>query len=189
MRESKQDDQQIASGLKRLHFLLLIAAALLTATVLCVFSRRDSSGPPSNEHTDEVFRDRLLARVEQIASRGEGEIAVGLEDFFIGNTDLGSIGANLGHTQPPIQEFHRVLMQVRGRQDVQDVLVRISDHEGLEWPFTDAVWVLTSASASEVREWVKPLLPDEVVSGWVYDRPIDAPDLREGVSPVWVWWD
>jgi hypothetical protein len=132
--------------------------------------------------------------VQKIATQMEAspsaEIAVTLDDFFLGNEDQGSIGANLGDEQPPIAEFYRILRGIRARPDVQDVLVRIYGQEdGESWPYTDAVYILTSASLSEVEGWVSSLKPDEVNPDWMYGLPPAAPALTEGMSAFTVWWD
>lgn len=136
-------------------------------------------------------RDILIAKIEkQRVLSPEREIAVSLEDFFTGNDDLGSIGCNLGSEQPPISEFYRVLKGIRSQPEVQDVLVRISDFDDpSSWPFTDTVYIIASAPARQVEEWVAPLKPDEVHPEWMYGKPPAAPSARPGMTTYSVWWD
>jgi len=116
---------------------------------------------------------------------------VSLEDFFVGNEDFGSIGCNLTKHPGP-QGFYRVLKAVRQRPDVLDVLVEIHEvEEGDEsmWPFSDRVYILTSAQEKTVEEWVAELQPDTVEEGWAAGRPKAAP-MVELPCRVWaVWWD
>ena len=136
-------------------------------------------------------REKLIAKIEtQSSPDGVQEIVVSLEDFFTGNSDLGSIGCNLGPKQPPIAEFYRVLRDIRSKPNVQDVLVRIYDYKDpSSWPYTDTVYIISSASPDEVKQWVEPLLPDEVYGEWMYGKPSAAPDVKSGMVPYSVWWD
>lgn len=127
---------------------------------------------------------------EQAKSFPGQEIVVPLEPFFEGNDDLSSIGCNLGEEQPAIKEFYKTLMDVRRRSNVHDVLVRIYDYEDPEsWPFSDTVYIITSATEEDVASWVTSLLPDEVSEGWLNDEPALAPAVPEGMSVFSVWWD
>ena len=136
--------------------------------------------------------ERLMALIaEQQAIHGESEeIAVSLEDFFTGNDDLGSIGCNLGDEQPPIGRFYESLLEIRNRPNVQDVLVRIYAQEDPDsWPYTDTVYIISSATAEEIESWVSDLLPDEIAPEWIYGKPPAAPDLHAGMTACSVWWD
>lgn len=136
-------------------------------------------------------RENLIATIEaQRASVSEGEVVVSLDDFFTGNDDLGSIGCNLGDEQPAISEFYRVLKVVRSKSEVQDVLVRIYQYDDpLSWPYTDTVYIITSAPAKKVEEWVAPLKPDEIYPQWMYGKPAAAPEPESGMTAYSVWWD
>ncbi|MEX1233185.1 MAG: hypothetical protein WEB58_23240 [Planctomycetaceae bacterium] len=136
-------------------------------------------------------RKRLIAKIDAQSSPGKlREIVVSLEDFFVGNNDPGSIGVNLGQDQPPIVEFHRVLSEIRAKPNVQDVLVRIYDYDDpTSWPYTDTVYIISSAPLATVQEWVNPLLPDEVHAEWMYGKPPAAPEIQSGMTPYSVWWD
>ncbi|MCL2309057.1 MAG: hypothetical protein FWC42_02105 [Proteobacteria bacterium] len=136
--------------------------------------------------------EKLTARIaEQHAAHGEdAEIVVSLEDFFTGNDDPGSIGCNLGEEQPSINRFYETFLEIRNRPNVQDMLVRIySQDDPDEWPFTDTVYILSSATTAEIESWVSPLLPDEVIPEWMYGKPPEAPELQAGMTPYSVWWD
>ncbi len=136
-------------------------------------------------------REMLIAKIEGQSPPGESrEIVVSLEDFFTGNSNRGSIGCNLGDKQPAISEFYRVLREIRSRPNVQDVLVRIYDYDDpTSWPYTDTVYIISSATPKEIEKWVSPLLPDEVHANWMYGKPPAAPAPNAGMIPYSVWWD
>lgn len=90
---------------------------------------------------------------------------------------------------PGPQGFYRTLKAVREREDVQDVLVEINELEGLDWPFSAVVYVLTTASRQDVEGWVKDLFPTEAANGYFGGKPSYAPDLLPGYQVYSLWWD
>jgi hypothetical protein len=139
-------------------------------------------------------RQTLIEKLRQVGlpSPGRPLPVVSLEDFFVGNEDYGSIGCNLSEHPGP-RFFFEKLMEVRARPGVQDVLVEINEVEESDesmWPFSDRVYVLTSAAKEEVEGWVAALMPDEVEEGFGYGAPpASAPGLGKGVKVYGVWWD
>jgi len=114
---------------------------------------------------------------------------VSLEDFFEGNEDLGSIGCNL-IDHPGIDKFYKVLKEIRGQNNVQDVLIEINQiDEYLDWPFSEVVYILTSADKNDVAKWMRPLQPDEISEGWWYGKASYAPEPKEGFKVYYAWWD
>ena len=104
---------------------------------------------------------------------------VSLEDFFTGNTDPYSIACNLD-PHPGLDFIYSKLKEIRSRNDVQDVLVEISEidveviksGEKNKWPcFSEIVYVITSAPAEEVAKWNKNLRADGPVKGWSQPIP------------------
>src|SRR6185503_12613412 len=91
-----------------------------------------------------------------------------LAEFFDGNEILGSIGCNLMPTPTPA-EFHAVLATIASRVEVGDVRVQVTMFDNPdEWPFSDTVWVMTSANATTIRSWfTEAMAPDEIQEGWV----------------------
>ena len=113
---------------------------------------------------------------------------VTLEEFFVGNEDPGSIGCNLV-PHPGVAEFFRVLRGIRERADVEDVLVGVSEDMGDDtWPFSDCVYVITSAAASDVESWVETLGPEPVVADDP-EPPANLSTSRPGYRVITVWWD
>ncbi|GAA1617447.1 hypothetical protein [Actinoplanes couchii] len=119
------------------------------------------------------------------------EPVVSLELFFEGNNDLGSIGCNL-IDHPGIPEFYAVLRALRAHPDVVDVRVGISEVMGDdEWPFSNHVYIVTSASATEVLRRTARLQPEpEMGSDWWNGTPpaIDIP-VPSGHQLMTLWWD
>jgi hypothetical protein len=74
---------------------------------------------------------------------------------------------------------------------VQDVLVEVYQiEEDTElWPFSDRVYVLTSAAEEEVERWAAPLCPDVIEPGYAFGAPPTAPRLRPGMQVYSIWWD
>ena len=155
----------------------------------------------TDPRADERDKDkwRLLYAKLSSAYKKEGEYPlITLEDFFEGNRDQGSIGCNLW-PHPGIDSFFRILRDIRGWEDVQDVLVGISDlneqttpektAELAEWPFSDVVYLATRASIASIESLLSELEPDDVFSpeGTPYQR--NFPALKEGYRLLAAWWD
>src|SRR3954470_9972763 len=88
-----------------------------------------------------------------------------IEEFFHGNNVLGSIGCNIVPTPPPAA-FREVLMRIAARPDVADVRVQITMFDAPEWPFSDTVWIITSAEPQEVMKWFDDAIrPDKCNKG------------------------
>jgi hypothetical protein len=112
-----------------------------------------------------------------------------LGEFFEGNHVVGSIGCNL--TPPPDpSEFYEVLRRIAARPEVADVRVQITMFDVPEWPFSDTVWIITSAEVDEVAGWFDPALrPDECWTGWKAGGPLEPCEVPPGMKPVGCWWD
>ena len=138
-------------------------------------------------------RQRLIDRVKaySLPLPGGPWPLVTLEEFFSGNDDFGSIGCNLSPLPGP-QFFCEKLKEIRGRSNVQDVLVEIMEvvEEDLSaWPFSDRVYIFAHASHDEVSRWASKLQPDAIGEGFTNGKPGQAPDLEPGVRTYWLWWD
>lgn len=116
---------------------------------------------------------------------------VSLEDFFDGNSDEGSIGCNLLE-HPGIETFYNILLKIRERENVQDVLIEIMEIEDDEdyWAFSERLYILTSADSEAVESWVNVLKPSDLDDeGYVFGTPPLAPELKNGYKVYSVWWD
>ncbi len=74
---------------------------------------------------DELKRTALIGEITRQPAAAEDPLpVVGVELFFDGNDDIGSIGCNLLN-HPGTAAFRELLMGIRARNDVQDVLVEV----------------------------------------------------------------
>ena len=141
---------------------------------------------------DQFRRSKLIEMAKQQGiDRGVLPLpVVSLEDFFTGNDDPGSIGCNTDHPGPDY--FREPLYAIRAKPNVQDVLIEIYEvDEGDEasWPFSEGIFVLTSAKREEVEGWLAPLQPDSVEEDLTFVVPESARQLQPGVYVYYAWWD
>jgi hypothetical protein len=141
--------------------------------------------------TCKAFMTPLARTTERVFRQGNPELPsvptplLTLEEFFDGNDYTGSIGCNL-EAEPEPGEFYEVLKAIRSRAEVSDVRLQITcvDHPGEDWPFSDTIWIMTSAAPEIVRTWLpEHLAPDEVWEGWL-DGEYEACSIAEGHRPV-----
>lgn len=137
-----------------------------------------------------------LERISELANRN-GDVndpatprpLLTLAEYFSGNDIVGSIGCNLTPTPTPA-EFNQLLSSIARRLDVADVRVQVTMFDDPEWPFSDTVWVFTSAAPEEVASWFpKALRPDECSLGWTEGVEYEPYTLPVGMHPVACWWD
>jgi hypothetical protein len=136
-------------------------------------------------------RDALIRRIKALALSPDQPPLVTLEEFFDGNEDYGSIGCNLS-AHPGPQFIYRTLRDIRSRPNVQDVLVEIAEVEEQDstmWPFSERVYILTTAIREQVAEWAVGLQPDEIEDGFAFGRTPSAPTLEAGMNVYGLWWD
>jgi hypothetical protein len=124
----------------------------------------------------------------KLAAQPEPQL-VGIERFFDGNDDPGSIGCNLV-PHPGLDAFRDVLSGLLRRPDVAAVYTQIAELDpGADfWPFTDTIVVVGTIAAADLRRAVDPLQPDEV--GTAAELGI-APSIghKHGAPVLGVWWD
>ena len=112
-----------------------------------------------------------------------------LAEFFEGNDLPGSIGCNLIPTPTPA-EMYLLLQRIAARPDVADVRVQVTMFDDPEWPFSDTVWVMTSASPEAVSQWFEESVrPDECWQGWTEGVTFEPYTVLPGMHPVACWWD
>jgi hypothetical protein len=135
--------------------------------------------------------ERITERVTRLGHPDNAETPrplVTVEEFFDGNTEAGSIGCNLESTPTPAQ-FYELFRAIGLRPEVKDIRVQITAFDVPEWPFSDTVYILTSASPDEVASWFpKELAPDETWEGFV-GQPYEPYQIPEGTRPIACWWD
>ena len=112
-----------------------------------------------------------------------------LEEFFEGNALTGSICCNCTPTPEP-SKMYDLLKRIRLRPDVADVRVQITMFDDPDWPFSDTIWVVTSANADEVKSWFEELIrPDETWEDWTEGVAFEPLLVPAGMQPVACWWD
>jgi hypothetical protein len=111
-----------------------------------------------------------------------------VEEFFEGNTEIGSIGCNLLPTPSP-EIFHDLLKALGKRPDVKDIRVQVTAFDVPEWPFSDTVYIMTSAESEVVMSWFpEGIRPDETWSGFA-DMDFEPYEVPQGTRAVGCWWD
>lgn len=136
-------------------------------------------------------RDALIAKISQQWDPNDESAphaVVSLEDFFEGNNDEGSIGCNLNEF-PDLSTFYKVLKRVSSKPVVGAVFVRINMIEDT-WPFSDVVYIVTSARIDAVRQWLEPLQPSSVEEGlYLDDQLANGYAVPDGMRVTHAWWD
>jgi hypothetical protein len=136
--------------------------------------------------------DRITERVCRLGHPDDPDTPrplVSVAEFFEGNEEVGSIGCNLS-SQPSPAQFHRLFRDFLERPDVEDVRVQITMFDVPEWPFSDTVYIMTTATPDEVGSWFpESLRPDESWLGFAVDQAYEPYDVPAGHQVVAVWWD
>lgn len=89
--------------------------------------------------------------------------------------------------QPTPQEFYDVFKKIKSSNKTENIFVRISDADDVDWFYTDAVYIVGDWTVEEIREIVKELQPDEINEGWMYSKPVNVPETNSKVLSLW--WD
>src|SRR3989442_1268459 len=136
--------------------------------------------------------ERITERVNRHGDVNDGATPrplLTLEEFFEGNYVVGSICVNCTPTPTP-REMHELLKRIRSRPDVANVRVEVSMFDMPEWPFSETVWVITSAEAQEVKAWFdESIAPDECWAGWTDGVVFEPLAVPAGMQAVACWWD
>jgi hypothetical protein len=81
------------------------------------------------------------------------------------------------------------LKSIAARSDVADVRVQITTFDDPEmWPFSDTVWIITSAAPPTVAAWFDPAIrPDDCSAGWTDGAAFEPLPVSEGMQAVACW--
>ncbi len=114
---------------------------------------------------------------------------VSLEEFFDGNRDPGSIGPNLD-SQPTPQDFYTFLRNLRSRPQVADVRILFTQYDGPgNWPFSDTIFVITSASPETVATWIPDRFKADIIGIDAHQGQRENIAIPVGMHPVTLWYD
>jgi len=116
---------------------------------------------------------------------------VPLKDIFGMSEDYRSVGYSL-MAYPGPEGFFEHLLSIWSRLDVQDVLVEIyeirEDNHGAR-PFSERVYILTTASLADVDEWMSPLRPSRIEEQHFLDWLPLMRRRREDTRVYTAWWN
>ncbi len=112
---------------------------------------------------NQTKRDTLVESIGDVSDIENVRSIVSLEVFFDGNDDPYSIWCNFDEALDTAVDGYELLKSIRDRDDVHDVLVAICSVEEGEWPFADAVYVITETDPSAIGSWFERFTPDAVV--------------------------
>ena len=137
------------------------------------------------------YLERVTERVSRLGNPEDPRTPrplLSIDEFFKGNDVVGSIGCNLDG-EPGPEGFYNLFQVISQRPDVKDIRVQITAFDDPDWPFSDTVYIMTTASPEEVATWFpEQLKPDEVWDGFV-DQPYEPYQVPPGSQPVACWWD
>jgi hypothetical protein len=136
--------------------------------------------------------ERITERVNRYGDPNDQETPrplLTLQEFFDGNDISGSIGCNLDPMPEP-RQFHEMLLRISSRPEVGDVRIQITMFDDPAWPFSDTVWIFTSATPEAVASWFpEKWRPDDIQGGWTAGAKYENVIVPTGMSPVACWWD
>jgi hypothetical protein len=135
--------------------------------------------------------ERISERVSRNGNPEDPETPrplLSINEFFDGNSIVGSIGCNLEYCPAP-SEFYELLTTIAQRPEVKDIRVQVTAFDVPEWPFSDTIYIMTSAPPDDVAGWFPDeLKPDEIAAGFI-DQPYEEYEVPAGVQPICCWWD
>jgi len=122
-------------------------------------------------------------------ARGTPIYLLSIADFFDGNTHTGSIGCNLSGSPTPTQ-FRELFERIAHQPTVRDIRVQITAFDEPEWPFSDTVFIMTSASVEEVGQWFpEDLRPDDIGEGFNETVRYEHYAVPVDTRAIACWWD
>jgi hypothetical protein len=135
--------------------------------------------------------ERITERVTRLGhpdEPGTPTPLVTVDEFFGGNAAVGSIGCNLD-SEPPPSVFYELFSAIAQRGEVKDIRIQITMFDDPAWPFSDTVYIMTSASPEQVASWFPDeLKPDETWEGFV-EQEFEPYELPVGCKAIGCWWD
>lgn len=134
---------------------------------------------------NEDHRTILLNDIKK-AGYPKNEVAIDFHIFFDGNNEIGSIAPNADSELKP-EVIYEELKKLKSDNRTKEILVRISDIEDGNWPYSDAIYVIGNWSTNELKKKTQKIQPDEIVEGWFYEKPANITYSENTV--ITLWWD
>jgi len=139
-------------------------------------------------------RQKLIDWIDSIGHSYSTETAIPLDLYFAGNTEQFCIITCNTSKGISAERLHKELCAIRDRDDVESIFVRFTSYDDAlvdedTWINSDTVWIVTTASAEHVSEWVGDLCPSDVYEEVVDDSFVNPPAIPPGYRMVAVWWD
>lgn len=128
--------------------------------------------------------------IDRLSTQPEPQL-IGIDEFFDGNDDIGSIGCNLIE-HPGVEAFRTKLGNVARRADVEAVYVQIAELDPGEdsWPFADMVLIVGTLPVADLEAELAELEPDEVGTSDEFSVPESLYGRNAKKLPVLAaWWD
>ena len=136
--------------------------------------------------------ERITERVTRLGHPDSPDVPrplLTLKEFFDGNDVVGSIGCNLEGSPAPAR-IHELLKEIAERPEVEDVRVQITLFDEPTWPFSDTVFIMTSASPEVVESWFpENLRPDDMGVGFPEGVAFEPYEKPPGTAAILCWWD
>ena len=139
--------------------------------------------------------DALKRITERVCRLGHPDAAgtptplLTIGEFFDGNNHVGSIGCNL-ESGPAPSRFYELFTRFAARPEVKDIRIQITMFDDPDWPFSDTVYIMTSARPETVATWFDDdLKPDEVGEGFIEGQKYEPYSVPTGTHVVCCWWD
>ena len=168
--------------------ILKIIIILITPIGYAIYKRFRAS--TVNKLSDLKDKRKILLEKIKKAGFSEKEVFVSVEDFFDGNEDTGSIGANIYPEPPSLREFYYTFKKFKHSPKTDKLLIRIADIDEIEWFYTDMIYISGNYTLAEIKKMFKQLKPDEIYEGMMYDnKPSNIPQIKPGNKAYSVWWD
>jgi hypothetical protein len=146
----------------------------------------------TNHEGPQIHLRRIMERVSRLGDPNDMATPrplLTIAEFFEGNNCIGSIGCNLSSTPAP-KRFYEFFTQIAARADVKDIRVQVTVFDDPEWPFSETVYIMTSATLDEVASWFEDdIRPDEVSEGFRSGVEHEPYQIPMGTRPVLCWWD
>lgn len=143
---------------------------------------------------DEQKKAALISRMGQLQPYNGGVTPrimplVTLEQYFDGAEGQAGLLCN-SYVEPDNDMVLATLQSVRGRPEVHDVRIAITQCDDEEWPFSDKVVIITRASEDEVIGWLPDgFEPDETWEGDVEHLPAESIEVPSAYRKLWLWYD